>query len=102
MNYKYRKKPVVIEAFQMTMESTEDESLWPEWLQEAARKDPSREDGALWSDKETMEVFCGTLEGVHIVSPDDFIIQGVQGELYPCKPDIFWQTYEEVEDGTDI
>lgn len=39
-----------------------------------------------------------TLEGGHIVCPGDWIIKGVNGELYPCKPDIFAKTYEEVED----
>ena len=38
-----------------------------------------------------------TLEGCHIVCPGDFIITGVKGEHYPCKPDIFEQTYEEVK-----
>lgn len=38
-----------------------------------------------------------TLEGDHIASPNDFIIRGVKGEYYPCKPDIFEQTYEVVE-----
>ncbi len=39
-----------------------------------------------------------TLEGGHIVCPGDFIIKGVAGEFYPCKPDIFAQTYEPVEE----
>lgn len=39
-----------------------------------------------------------TLEGGHIVCPGDWIITGVKGELYPCKPDIFAETYEPVED----
>lgn len=38
-----------------------------------------------------------TLEGGHIVCPGDWIITGIKGEYYPCKPDIFEQTYEEVE-----
>ena len=38
-----------------------------------------------------------TLEGGHIVCPGDFVITGVDGEKYPCKPDIFARTYEEVE-----
>jgi hypothetical protein len=38
-----------------------------------------------------------TLEGGHIVCPGDWIIKGIQGEFYPCKPDIFEQTYERVE-----
>ena len=39
-----------------------------------------------------------TLEGGHIVCPKDYIIKGIKGEFYPCKPDIFVQTYEKVED----
>lgn len=35
-----------------------------------------------------------TLEGIHEVTPGDFIITGVKGECYPCKPDIFWMTYD--------
>lgn len=38
-----------------------------------------------------------TLEGDHLASEGDFIIRGVNGEFYPCKPDIFWKTYELVE-----
>jgi len=43
------------------------------------------------------EIHIPTLEGTMIASPDDFIIKGVQGEFYPCKPDIFEKTYELVE-----
>ena len=39
-----------------------------------------------------------TLEGTHSANRGDYIIQGVKGELYPCKPDIFEMTYEEVTD----
>ncbi len=39
-----------------------------------------------------------TLEGMHTGSPGDFLIMGIQGELYPCKPDIFAATYEEVDE----
>lgn len=42
-----------------------------------------------------------TLEGVHTVCPKDWIITGIQGEHYPCKPDIFEQTYEKVEGETE-
>lgn len=41
-----------------------------------------------------------TLEGGHIVCPGDFVITGVKGERYPCKPDIFEQTYEPVPEET--
>lgn len=43
------------------------------------------------------ELRIGTLEGPLTVSPGDYIIRGVKGEIYPCKPDIFAATYEEVE-----
>jgi len=39
-----------------------------------------------------------TIEGGHIVCPGDWIIKGIKGELYPCKPDIFEKTYEKVEE----
>lgn len=84
---KYRKKPVVIEAWQIGSDET-----WPNWLEEAICNGsvlmPLNEDW--WVVK--------TLEGDHIASLDDYIIQGVKGELYPCKPDIFEQTYEIVGD----
>lgn len=92
----YRKKPVVVEAFQMTRESALRPSDWPSWLV-AARVRPEGEN-ALWlEDSPEGDVFvCGTLEGAHDVTWGDFIIQGVRGEIYPCKPDIFAETYDEV------
>lgn len=59
---KYRKKPVVIEAYQTDKELT-----------------------------------INTLEGVMHASAGDYIITGVNGEMYPCKPDIFEKTYEKVD-----
>lgn len=59
---KYRKKPIVVEAYQ--------------------------------TDK---EMYIDTLEGVMHASIGDFIVTGVNGEQYPCKPDIFLKTYERVE-----
>lgn len=84
---KYRKKPVVIEAWQIGS----DEKM-PQWLFDAMESGTALErvDGSGWLIK--------TLEGNHLGSVGDYIIQGVQGELYPCKPDIFEQTYEEVTD----
>ena len=100
---KYRKKPVVIEAFQMTEARRWDNSEWPEWLHRAWQKPVSEQgalfcsaDGCLEGETHT-PVFIQTLEGTHRVSWDDWIIQGVRGELYPCKPDIFAATYERVE-----
>ena len=92
---KYRKRPIVIEAFQMTRERREDNSEWPEWLNKAWNEEKF-EPGSVWP---SVEHFIGitTLEGDMDVSWGDWIIQGVQGELYPCQPDIFEATYEKVE-----
>lgn len=86
---KYRKKPVVIEAFKFDgdfMDFTGNYYV-PEWILNA---DYSFEEG---------DLYIKTLEGWMHVSVGDYIIQGVQGEVYPCKPDIFADTYEEVEEG---
>jgi hypothetical protein len=79
---KLRKKPVVIEAFRWL----EDEV--PEWWASITR---------VTMDLETSNVFLPTLEGVMMAQPGDYIIRGVKGEVYPCKPDIFAMTYEPVE-----
>jgi len=95
---KFRKKPVVIEAFQMTEKRRNDNREWPEWLNRAWNR-PAAE-GSVWidpSDPTRQRLVCGTLEGVYQISWNDWIIQGVKGELYPCKPDIFEATYEKVD-----
>ena len=97
---KYRKKPVVVEAFQMTEARRWDNSEWPHWLNIAWNSDPG--EGALgidFNDPTGNRLVIGTKEGVHKVMWDDYIIRGVQGELYPCKPGIFEATYELVEKG---
>lgn len=93
---KYRKKPVVIEAFQMTPERRINNSEWPDWLNQAWNKSTT-EPGALVNRIEGSgdgPLCIQTLEGLMNVDWGDFIIQGVKGELYPCKPDIFAATYE--------
>ena len=89
---KYRKKPVVIEAFQYDgdlMMDTKGEYYVPVWAAEAYQ------DGTLYF--EGPELYIKTLEGVHHASVGDYIVRGVNGELYPCKPDIFDKTYEKAE-----
>ena len=95
----YRKRPVVIEAFQMTEARGLDNSEWPDWLNRAWQKD-AHEVGALILDKQhpTRRFLIHTLEGAHVVTWGDWIIHGVKGELYACKPDIFDQTYEAADD----
>lgn len=81
----------------MTESARMDNSDWPEWLNDAWNKSEG-ESGALFRqnmDAALPDLLCiQTLEGIHLVMFNDWIIQGVKGELYPCKPDIFAATYE--------
>ena len=87
---KYVKKPVVIDAFQYDgdFSNSKGEYYVPEWAIE------DYESGIMYF--VGPELYIKTLEGVHHVSLYDYVIKGVVGELYPCKPDIFKQTYDEV------
>ena len=84
----WRKKPVVIEAFRWTGDIDQAED--PEWCVDAVKA------GTVWFNRthEPCQMIIATLEGNHAANPGDWIIKGVQGELYPCKPDIFTATYE--------
>jgi len=102
---KYRKKPIVIEAFHMTLERRWNNSEWPNWLNKAWNTPPG--EGAVWIDSDApiadghesaAELVCGTLEGIHRIGWGDWIIRGVQGELYLVKNDIFFASYEEVDE----
>lgn len=85
---KYRKKPVVIEAWCNT-EDAPHRSRTPEWLVKAA------DDGVIWWSGGYHGYFTiQTLEGEMRAEYGDWIIKGIKGELYPCKPDIFEATYE--------
>jgi hypothetical protein len=87
---KYRKKPVVIEAWQFTGQDRMD---WPEPF---ASDDRLR--AVLFSGKSRVDaVEIVTLEGTMRADVNDFIIVGVKGEVYPCKPDIFEATYDTAE-----
>jgi hypothetical protein len=82
----YRKKPVVIEAFKWT--GGPDQTEVPEWMIEKLKY------GDAYFLAPNNEFYIKTLEGDHRVNVGDFIIKGVKGEIYPCKPDIFEMTYE--------
>jgi len=89
----YRKKPVVIEAWQWNFSGDQEEQ--PFWLTDALIKWPAVGGAAFEPDHADGPRICiATLEGVHNARPGDFIIKGVHGEIYPCKPDIFAKTYE--------
>ena len=87
---KFRKKPVVIEAIQnnTTADADKMSRVWGENF-----------DNFATFDENNGEILCeiGTLEGDMKVSKGDWIIKGVNGEFYPCKPDIFEKTYEKVD-----
>lgn len=90
---KYRKKPVVIEAWKVAVlleDATNSWALLPEYVVKAY------DAGNVVFGRDIISV--KTLEGDMIAEKGDWIIRGVKGELYPCKPDIFEATYDEVFD----
>lgn len=95
---KYRKKPVEVEAFQYDgdLKGSDGNYYVPDWAVKEF-EDGIMRFGSYTSDEIPCELFIDTLEGTHHVSVGDYIIQGINGELYPCKPDIFEKTYEKVE-----
>ena len=83
---KFRKKPVEIEAVQWRGSNP----LLPEMFMKGSGAYLDK------SNPQLGEIVIPTLEGIMRASVDDWIIKGVNGEFYPCKPDIFQKTYEEV------
>ena len=95
---KFRKKPVVIEAVQIEKGLLDTA---PEWLWEAANTGVISLAGINSFTRDEPWAEINTLEGIMRGEKGDWIIRGVKGELYPCKPDIFEATYEPVEDSHD-
>lgn len=81
---KFRKKPVEIEAWQNV-----GDAQFSNWLDAAYRAGKVQLGGG-------GSIYIHTLEGTMRAGPGDWIIKGVQGELYPCKADIFERTYDKV------
>ncbi|MGQ2287188.1 hypothetical protein ACT5YT_08075 [Leuconostoc suionicum] len=86
---KYQKKPVVVEAIQF-----DDKAETIIELQEKFGIDPVR---VSYKDPDNPILIIETLEGEMRGSVGDYIIRGIHGELYPCKPDIFEETYTKVD-----
>lgn len=84
---RYRKKPVVIEAHRI------GDDLWPDAIWEGVMSNQI----VLHMDQSPRYVEIKTKEGVMRGNDGDWIIRGVAGEFYPCKPDIFAATYEPAE-----
>lgn len=93
---KYRKKPVVIEAVRYDGFNKGEVDAFVGTSLECEIYDAGWQAGAMVPPIRTLII--PTLEGERIASPGDYIIKGVAGEFYPCKPDIFEATYEEVEE----
>ncbi|HEI8439813.1 TPA: hypothetical protein SLF30_000473 [Acinetobacter baumannii] len=93
----YMKKPVVIEAFQLGVNWPQDNCN--EWFHEAVTNGIIVTHNMGKFRNPTLETYIEikTLEGLMRGEIGDFIIKGVKGEIYPCKPDIFEMTYEKVE-----
>lgn len=87
---KYRKKPIVIEAIQWRGNFQELKEFCPKFFDMGC--DSSTPEIKSWP------IIIPTLEGEYLANIDDWIIKGIKGEFYPCKPDIFEATYEKVED----
>ena len=86
MAKRYIKKPVVIEAFQFGYE------VAPNWFTDRIANGSV----VIYDKTSPIRAEIETLEGRHMANCGDYIIRGVKGEIYPCKPDIFELTYEEV------
>ena len=92
---KYRKKPLVVEAVKIDKDNTEE-------LETLIDTNNSSEDiccyyRSLYGIAEIYMVKIKTLEGTMVANVGDYIIKGIKGEFYPCKPNIFEATYEKVE-----
>lgn len=93
---KFRKKPVVIEARQFTTNN----EIWPTQMDGLVNwMNQGKESRVAWHNG--TDIYIRTLEGEMRAECGDWIIRGVKGEFYPCKPDIFEATYEACEGGRD-
>jgi hypothetical protein len=92
---KFRKKPVVVEAVQFTGDNHDEVRSFARGVYKKTVYHALDIGG--WDNIFIIE----TLEGRHMAEPGDWIVKGAKGEFYPCKPDIFEQTYEPVDDAPD-
>lgn len=96
---KYRKKPIVIEAYQYEGDFISNgEFIAPSWIKGALDNEV-----LVYKEKDNTppELYVRTLEGDMKCNYKDYIIKGVNGELYPCKPDIFEKTYEQFNENKE-
>lgn len=84
------KKAIEVDVFEWDQKYTTQHKFWPDWLQNVAK------DGIFWLGLDGVPLIR-TLEGILTVRHKDWIIKGVKGEIYPCKPDIFEETYDLID-----
>ena len=95
---KFKKKPVVIDAVQFNQEGDHPAVKRAMFAPDGKCRWDEGDDGVRDVHGCRSGYYIPTLEGGHEVTPGDWIIQGVKGELYPCKPDVFAATYEPAEE----
>ena len=93
---KYRKKPIVIDAIQWSGNETDLDTIFEFMPPESLPNDGIHVKPGVGFTPVHGTLDIPTLEGTITASPGDWIIKGIQGEFYPCKPDIFAATYEPV------
>jgi hypothetical protein len=99
---RFRKKPLVIEAWRWTGDPKIAASSPPEWLVDAINKEgaPNTTPGMVMRIGDQLHI--ATLEGVVVARPGDWVIRGIKGELYPCKPAIFDSTYAPAQQASKV
>lgn len=94
---KYRKKPVIIEAVQLSADNFDEVCNFMGLTPEPEINPNYGVDENGNTNEHYIGVYIDTLEGRMLASNGDYIIRGVKGEFYPCKPDVFEMTYEILE-----
>jgi hypothetical protein len=94
---KYRKKSLVIDAWNFT---GQDENEWPDWMREYQNLHGT----VIYRNKKTnLECLCfPTLDGVRVASIGDWVIKDARGGVYPCKAEFFDATYEKVDEARKV
>ena len=93
ISQRYQKRPIIIDAFQLTKEQFRDLGPFPDWTRPQMQSIFGRASEGLKN-----VIYVDTLEGRMYANVGDYIIRGVKGEVYPCKPDIFEASYDLVQD----
>ena len=96
---KYRKKPIMVEAFRLTKENSRIwnvREMWPSWMIEALDNDDIEKGCRAWFSLDRSMLFIETPDGTHEAYHGDWIIREADGRIHPCKHSIFVKTYEPV------